>query len=369
MTASTLPYNLPAITSPFDAGKSNSVTPTPSQLANGWIPSVDNVAAEQQNYLHNISTSFLYMAQELGLMLPFNPDPTTHLSIVAVPKGGIVSVLNALGVTEFYVAQNAMSAGFSDPSLDPANWSILNFANIAKYTNPYADGTGTSNAIVGTYPNMIYPVLQDGLQLTIHTTTPNTTTTPTFQPVLNGATLTARTIVKQVYGNTVPLVAGDLTGSCLLEYDLPNTVWILRNPPLQNVLPGTIINWLGATPPPGYLAAPLSPTNISRSAYPALTAELVRQGSPWGAGDGSTTIGMPFFPTGYVPIQGAIASLTHGSVIAHYHNNQVSISGNFPAGPILGSTNQPYAANVGTAPTGGADNLAAGIGVLICVKY
>jgi len=372
MTASALPYNIPVFTGPFDAGQANSVIPTPSQMANGWIPNVDNVAAEQQNYLHNAATSYLFLAQQLGLLIPFNPDPTTHLSVVAVPYGGIVSIVNGTGQTEFYVARAAMAAGFSDPSLDPANWALLNFNAIATYSNPYSDATGTADAIVGTYPAVIYPVLQDGFQVTVSIATPNATTTPTFQAVLNGAAQTPRTIVKKVRGLIVPLVAGDMIDSCLLEYDLPGLVWVLRNPPLHQTLPGEIIEWIGNTPPPGFLACPLAATNISRTAYPALTAELVRQGSPWGVGDGSTTIGMPWFAADQVGVQanGNVGTNTAGAVISHGHTISThSVSSTVDGNVLIASTNTATHGGVPIAASGGSANLAAGNRVLKCVKY
>lgn len=132
MTATTLTYQPPALSSPFDATKANVSSPSPSQMANGFIPSVDKINAEQQNYLHNASTTILWQMQQLGLFVPFNP--VAGASVVATPKGGIVSIkASGSGDTQFYVALNAMPSGYTDPSLDPTNWQLINFGELAKY--------------------------------------------------------------------------------------------------------------------------------------------------------------------------------------------------------------------------------------------
>ncbi len=418
MTASALTYNAPALAAPFDAGGTNSVAPSPAQIASGFIPNVDNVAAEQQNYLHKASTSLLWVMQQLGLMLPFNPDGF-GASLVDTPKGGIVSLSDSVtGDTEFYVALNDMPVGYTDPSLDPANWVIFRAAQIAKYVEPYADVTGTPDAILADYPNVIYPVLQDGTRLTIDTTTPNTTTTPTFAPTLNGSLQTARTIVKSVNGLIVPVAPGDIIGVCIFTYHATGTpTWELINPPRERVLPGTVIAWAGATAPNGYLQLPTSLTNISRTAYAALFAAI---GTQWGAGDGSTTFGLPSVPAGYAMLQasglGVIGVNTAGAVISHNHtqnahthtqdahshtqnahahaNGFTQLAGNTAGYPYAAATSPGYqttagygsntanatATNQNTAATnqnttatnnatGGAANLPAGVGFMLCIKY
>ena len=95
--------------------------------------------------------------------------------------------------------------------------------------------------------------------------------------------------------------------------------------------------------------------------------------APWGAGDGVTTFGMPYFPAGYVPVAGTLASIgnkTTGQVINHTHpvSANVAFSG---TGLNLGSgfTSSVVSSTTGNPSNGGAANLAAGMGVLICVKY
>lgn len=367
MTAKALTNNVPAISGPFDANSSNSVVPSPSQMSGGFIPNIDNVAAEQQNYLHNSHTTWLWLAQTLGLLLPFNPNPTTGLSLVATPQGGLVSLTNsATFATEIYVARNAMASGYADPSIDPANWALLNLNAIATYTPPYADATGTGDALLASYPSVIYPVLQDGFQLTVGITSPNITTTPTLQVTLNGSVKTAYVIVKFINNVEYPLAPGDLQGDADFRFDAPNSKWILMNPGSGFWQPGDYKVVAGTATPIGFLACPTTPTNISRTAYAALFAAI---GTTWGVGDGSTTFGMPYFPAGYALVAGIPAALTHGKVKDHTHPT-LQFAGNTTGGAYPSGASSS-GGNTGTpnAPEGGADNLAAGMGALICVKY
>lgn len=139
---------------------------------------------------------------------------------------------------------------------------------------------------------------------------------------------------------------------------------------IAGVPPGTIIDFAGTTPPAGYLGCPAIPTNASRTTYANLFAAI---GTTWGAGDGLTTFGIPWFPAGYVGVQnqglGVVGTSTTGSVIAHTHaltdGGQVQSTG---AGSAYGSG---VTGNNSTtiAATGGAANLPAGQLVLKCVKY
>lgn len=237
MTARALANNLPLLPSAFDTGLANYAQPSPTQFANGFIDNVDDITAEAYNYLHNATSSMAWLAQLLGIALPFNP--VAGAAIIACPKGGIVSLINnATGATEFYVALNTRAIGYTDPSLDPTNWAFINLAALAQYVHTYADAGGTADAITAIY-TVTYPVLTDGFRLTVGIATPNATTTPTFAPTLNANAQTARTIVKMVGNAEVALAAGDLQGDADLSYDLTNTLWILMNPASANA---TVLN-------------------------------------------------------------------------------------------------------------------------------
>lgn len=162
---------------------------------------------------------------------------------------------------------------------------------------------------------------------------------------------------------------------------------------------GTIIDFAGATAPSGFLACPNVATNISRTTYAALFAAI---GTTWGAGDGSTTFGCPWFPADYAAVQGnANVGTNHaGEAITHTHSGTtVGMNGNqthahtltHNAGPA-GATfqadiiNMQVASNSGpvarttagvnidhthafnTNATGGSSNRAAGVRVLKCVR-
>lgn len=131
---------------------------------------------------------------------------------------------------------------------------------------------------------------------------------------------------------------------------------------------GTIIDFAKGTAPTGFLACPTSATNISRTTYAALFAVL---GTTWGAGDGSTTFGMPWFPADYAGVQANanVGTSTAGAVIAHIHQAVFSAG---PGGGVLYPISTSSDTGTGQGPTtstGGSANLAAGVRVLKCVKY
>jgi hypothetical protein len=373
MTAQTLTQNVPVLPSGFDSGNQNVIAPSPSQMGNGFLNNVDKVDGSVQNYLHRASTTAVYLMQLLGLGLPFNPDPITGKSLIATPKGGIVSLENAsTSATEFYVALNAMAAGYADPSTDPTNWAFINYSAIATYTSPYADAGGTADAITAAYQSVIFPVLQDGFRVAVGIATPNLTTAPTLTVTLNGSVQTAYTIKKRSQtGANIPIAIGDLVGTCDFEFDKPNLCWIVRDPVSDKNNAGQLVVYAGSVIPPGVLQLPNAPATLSRTAYAALFAAI---GTAWGNGDGSTTFGMPYIPAGYSILHylglGALGASTVGALLAHTHP---------PASPSSGFMTQgtgPFNTGAGTqgiqattGSTGGPGNLAAGMLFNIGIRY
>lgn len=129
---------------------------------------------------------------------------------------------------------------------------------------------------------------------------------------------------------------------------------------------GTIIDFAGTVAPTGFLALPTVPTNVLRSAYPALFTAI---GTTWGIGDGSTTFGLPYFPANYASVQatGNVGTITAGQVIAHNHVmnvNPTTGSGTGGGGAFVGFTTS----SILTGDTGGTANLAAGMRVRKCIK-
>jgi len=133
---------------------------------------------------------------------------------------------------------------------------------------------------------------------------------------------------------------------------------------------GTIIEFAGITAPAGYLLCPTGATSVSRATYAALFAAI---GTTWGAGDGVTTFGIPYFPADYAAVQASanVGTQTAGQVIAHTHAQQSTTMINDTNTGQAGGGYHADATALGgtTASTGGAANLAAGVRVLLCVKY
>ena len=130
---------------------------------------------------------------------------------------------------------------------------------------------------------------------------------------------------------------------------------------------GTLVDYTGTTAPTGALVCPTAQTNISRTTYAKLFAKI---GTTWGAGDGSTTFGIPWFPADYAAVQanGNVGTQTVGQVIAHSHTIPYTYG---TQGTVSGSSSERW---LGLSPTttssvGGAANLSAGVRVLKCVWY
>lgn len=142
-----------------------------------------------------------------------------------------------------------------------------------------------------------------------------------------------------------------------------SSTWI--NSLLSSLPAGTRISYTGTSAPTGYLACPLTPTNISRTTYAALFAAI---GTTWGAGDGSTTFGMPYYPADYVGVRANanVGTSTVGENLAHVHAMNV---GNVGASAAGSGTLTAFGVALNTGSSGGAANLAAGIRELFCVKY
>lgn len=184
------------------------------------------------------------------------------------------------------------------------------------------------------------------------------TGTPTL--AING--LTAANL--QQYDATGALVTATLGLNQLTDVEYNGSVYVVLNP-LTAVLPGTIIAFASATVPAGYIACPTAASAVSRVNYAVLFAAI---STTWGAGDGTTTFGIPYFPADYAPISGAPGTTSVGAVISHTHVVYGGIYGGAEGGggtPLNATSN----GNVTSAATGGTSNLPAGSRVKFCVKY
>ncbi len=157
-------------------------------------------------------------------------------------------------------------------------------------------------------------------------------------------------------------------GDIIEVYAQSPTQFRLKIVPVNSFPVGTIIDFAGTSAPQGYLACPISATNISRTTYAALFAAI---GTTWGAGDGSTTFGLPWFPADYAAVQANanVGTNSAGQVIAHTHvmtNTFINVQS---ASAGIASTQTGAAGAYSTQSTGGAANLPAGVRMLKCIKY
>lgn len=222
--------------------------------------------------------------------------------------------------------------------------------------------------------------LPDGTFYNFTAQTGTTTLTPNGADTINGTTTFVLTvgqsceIVKQ--GTNWVVLAAPLVAASQAEMEAGVLATLRAMSPLLvaqaiaklGTPAGTIIDFAGTAAPTGWLACPLTATNISRTTYAALFAAI---GTTWGVGDGSTTFGMPWFPANYATVQANanVGTATIGEVASHRHRipdsyNTVSGGSAWLTAGSLGLVSTLY-----SDYTGGAANLAAGHRVLKCVKY
>lgn len=183
---------------------------------------------------------------------------------------------------------------------------------------------------------------------------------PTLQ--ISGLATPPNLVMQQADGTYINVVGIPINHRSLVTLISATQALVVTMPPSSAKKPGEIFMFAGSSAPAGSLVCPVAQTNISRTTYASLFAAI---GTTWGAGDGSTTFGMPWFAANYAPVQANanVGTATVGEVIAHTHSAPViSGSGNAQGGPTV-------LANGLTGSTGGAANLAAGVRVLFCVQF
>jgi hypothetical protein len=144
---------------------------------------------------------------------------------------------------------------------------------------------------------------------------------------------------------------------------------------INTVMPvGAVILWSTNTAPTGYMKVPNVATTLNRTTYAKLFAAI---GTAWGAGDGSTTFGIPYIPGGYVPGSGPSVSVTDvGQNIAHTHTPP-PYNGTVPYGLLTqGNASGPIDGGSAGGPRlgamiseGGTINKAAQIAFNYCIRY
>jgi hypothetical protein len=143
---------------------------------------------------------------------------------------------------------------------------------------------------------------------------------------------------------------------------------------LDKVQVGTLAVYAGATIPTGYLAVPTAATTVSRTTYAALFAVL---GTTWGAGDGSTTFGIPWIAPGGAPVATGAGGFTLGFAgysglqLTHDHTYQDLVFSTVGAvsGADVGVMSFVEFTGGPTGSTGGSANYASGSVFNMCIKY
>lgn len=156
--------------------------------------------------------------------------------------------------------------------------------------NPVTTTTGSAGAYVLTPANISYPILY--FQGEIYAFKANFTSVG--NDTLNVNSLGAKVIYKQTAAGATVLAAGDIqTGSmavCAYDGALNGGVggFQLLTPTSSVVPSGSIMQFAGATAPPGWLLC--NGAAVSRTGFAALFAAI---GTAYGGGDGSTTFNIP----------------------------------------------------------------------------
>jgi hypothetical protein len=283
-------------------------------------------------------------------------------AIGGYPNGSVLLMASGKGMWMSTVDNN-----LTDPDTSGAGWKILSIApgayldlSVAGAVNVTLTTLQAANAVID---------MTGAITANIEVIVPTVTGVWTFSNTTTGAfAITVRTaagtgvIVPQ---GTAMILYCD--GTNVLDADSAKITQAAADARYallgSQVYVGTIIDIAGLSAPTGYLACPTAQTNISRTTYAGLFAAI---GTTWGAGDGSTTFGMPWFPAGYVAGQGTVGVQSVGSVISHSHT--ISL-GTTAASSILALNASGFATTQTTSSTGGAANYAAIVGVLKCVKY
>ena len=341
-------------------------------LTTGGIPPF---GADFNGILNEITS--ITQWQQAGGFFPY--DATFSTTIGGYPKGAVLQSANGAGLWVSTAENNT-----TNPDTGGAGWNSLAFEGSQAITVTTADVTVTQ--LQSAYPvliisgaltaarNLILPAVVGEWIIQNNTTGAFNLTVKTASGT---GVIALQGQSSYVYGDgtniyfasstgvvsfnsrtgTVSLNANDVTTA------LGYTPYNATNPNNYGPPVGSIIQFAGVSAPSGYLACPTAPTNISRTTYAALFAAI---GTAWGAGDGSTTFGMPYFPSGYSAVAGVVGTTTVGSVIAHTHSGTVGTS---TTGFYSGGVYTVPSGSVAIGSTGGSANFGAGSAILFCVKY
>ena len=167
--------------------------------------------------------------------------------------------------------------------------------------------------------------------------------------------------IKNCILNTFPNITGPVT---LTQAQLNALV---STPPQVPI--GSVLDFSGGALPPNFLLVPLVPTNLNRTTYAALFAVI---GTLWGAGDGSTTFGMPYVPAGMPALNNSTpGGITAGQILAHTHTAPGSNASTYGPGSNVNRLDPTTGTQTTTTqtPAGGSNNLPAGTYFQKIIRY
>lgn len=251
--------------------------------------------------------------------------------------------------------------------------------------------TGTGNAIILS-PSPVITVLTIGQ--TYAGLIANNNSGPT---TLQISAIAAKNVNVNSSTGLGALQGGELVAGNIGLFLWNGTVFILQNPVLIAVLPGTIINWSANTPPTGYFEC--NGAAVSRTTYATLFGVT---GTTFGPGDGSTTFNLPdmrgYFARGWDDGAGIDPTRAFGSTqtdLLKSHTHSITDPGHThaPGGPggsftiaddsssiIFIQTGSGITASrealtasdttgVTNANTGGSETRPVNVALMFCIKF
>lgn len=327
------------------------------------------------------------LASDIGKITNLNAATAQTLTLPAIQPLGSVLTYTSIGAGVWTIAASGGAVIYAQGAIGVSSLTLGTGESIQLVSTganwlqcSSNQNTGFSFLGIKSYVTTSTATSADVAKLTyFNSTTSETLTLPTITDVPINSVLTYSNISTGVW----TIEKGALGGIYAFNFRSAASVTLAQGESLQLVsdgsswvqssgnrmdAAGTLIDFSGQTPPVGYLACPTTVTNISRVTYAALFAAI---GTTWGAGDGSTTFGMPFFPADYAAVQGIagvnLGSNSPGQVINHTHtvNGEGRPGGSGGSGSLAG----PTTLTTSNPSGGGAANFAAGVRVLKCVKY
>lgn len=323
----------------------------------------NNTTQTGTQYLANIDGGFSVHQALAGQFAP-HAAATPNMTVVA-DAGNIMDAGSM--VANAQQATTTITAPVGNPRIDRV------VADQRTGIISVVTGTPAGSPAVPAIPSGKFPIAQVLLQ---------TTSTAITNSMITDERVLQTTSDAYMDATFAPLASPALTGTPTAptatagtsNTQLATTAFVLSN----GMPSGAIIDFAGTAAPAGFLACPVAAGGaqlVSRTTYAALFAAI---GTTWGAGDGSTTFGIPWFPADYAAVQANVnvATQTVGAVIAHTHrpvyggapSTTTQVYNNLTNTGLGAGASGMASAVLTIESTGGAANLAAGVRVMKCVK-